>query len=309
MTRTFRSICPTRVGEEGKQKMVERFREEYDWFSADLGRDRLAVLLYEITQNMYKAGVVVSPGYSFLADSFLLRFFRVHMIDGDLWDLPFERFKTAIDGGSPVVLETGSGGVEAARKALNDWNGILVAESEPGFFNLTFLDGILLPQIEIQITTFSALDTFSQSHILRYGWTDLTPAILQQFNRAETDGTIWFESDKIREWLFEFDPESMSDLVLLNALFFPQLCGNYPEILHRKQHPESISSTGNAAADAILSESYGILVYQEQALQLQKIGYPVDKPMKELALKGHMIGRTMMSVEAIAQRNRRGSRK
>ena len=76
MTRTLRSISPTRVGEEGKQKMVERFREEYDWFSADLGRDRLALLLYEMSQGMYKAGVVVSPGYSFLADSFLLRFMR-----------------------------------------------------------------------------------------------------------------------------------------------------------------------------------------------------------------------------------------
>ena len=60
-----------------------------------------------------------------------------------------------------------------------------------------------------------------------------------------------------------------------------------------------IPSTGNAAADRILRDSYGFLVYQEQALMLQKIGYPVGTEFKFLALKGHEIARVTLSVEAL----------
>ena len=45
-------------------------------------------------------------------------------------------------------------------------------------------------------------------------------AALRQFGRGSTDGSIWFETDRTREWLTEFGPESMSDLVLLRALYY-----------------------------------------------------------------------------------------
>ena len=48
----------------------------------------------------------------------------------------------------------------------------------------------------------------------------------------------------------------------------------------------------------VLRETFGVLVYQEQALVLQRAGIEVDTPLKELALKGHTIARTMIAVES-----------
>ena len=82
----------------------------------------------------------------------------------------------------------------------------------------------------------------------------------------------------MREWLFDFDPESMSDLVLLNAIYWPGRIGLFPEILSRKQ---------NGDYGKEYSDTYGIPLYQEQTSD------------PSLALKGHFIGRTMMAVEAL----------
>ena len=82
----------------------------------------------------------------------------------------------------------------------------------------------------------------------------------------------------MREWLFDFGPESMSDLVLLNALYWPGRIQLFPELLRRKQAGDF---------DKQFKDTYGIPVYQEQT------GDP------NLAPKGHYIGRTMMAVEAL----------
>lgn len=111
----------------------------------------------------------------------------------------------------------------------------------------------------------------------------------------------------MREWLTDFGPESMSDLVLLNALYWPGRIQLFPEFLRRKLNPDEIPSVGNGAADRILRDTYGILLYQEQALMLQEAGYPVDTPFKDLALKGHFVARTMLAVEAIWPRRMKTS--
>ena len=103
----------------------------------------------------------------------------------------------------------------------------------------------------------------------------------------------------MREALTELGPESMSDLVLLRAIFCPQRIGLLPELIRRKQDPSVIPATGNAAVDRILRDSYGFLVYQEQALMLQELSYTVDTELTYLALKGHEIARVILSVEAL----------
>ena len=90
----------------------------------------------------------------------------------------------------------------------------------------------------------------------------------------------------MREWLTDFGPESMSDLVLLNALYYPGRIGLYPEVLQRKQTQDY---------DASFRDTYGVPVYQEQVFD------------PKLALKGHFVARTMMSVEALWHRRHKTS--
>ena len=215
------------------------------------------------------------------------------------WNLPFSRFIISVHDGAEIPFEAGTGCLEVARRVLSGRENEMVIETEPGLFEISFLDGIELMNVKLRTITYAELDRFPRT--IKEGWNPLDEATLKLFRRGTTDGSIWFETDKMREWLFDFDPESMADLCLLNAIYHPDRISLYDTILQRKQNPDSIPSTGNPKADQILANTYGILVYQEQALHLKEAGYPVEQTMKALAHQGHTIARTMVSIEAVAQ--------
>lgn len=254
----------------------ERLTQELDWFDADPGRGESLLLLNDLAARIRTRGVVLSPGYSYLPDSLLLFLAGVHAVNPCDWDLPFERFTRSFHSGCTVPIETGTGGLEAAREVLQERDGALVTETEPGRFDVTFLDGAAFDRITLQIVIFKELDRFQRT--VTKGWRPLDEGTLRLFGRGSTDGAPWFETDKMREWLTEFGPESMSDLVLLNALYHPDRIALYPEVLRRRLE----SDYGKSFRD-----TYGVPVYQEQVFD------------PGLALKGHTIARTMMAVEAL----------
>lgn len=253
-----------------------RLSEELDWLDACPGRECLIILLQELAAKMRSARIVVSPGYSFLPDSYLLFLTGVTKVNPVEWDLPFSRFTKSVHNSAEIPFEAGTGCLEVARGVLSGRDSELVIETEPGLFEITFLDGTELQNVKLRITTYAALDQFSRT--IKEGWHPLDEATLRLFSRGATDGAIFFESDKMREWLFDFGPESMSDLVLLNAIYWPGRIQLFPELLRRKQAGDF---------DKQFKDTYGIPVYQEQT------GEP------NLAPKGHFIGRTMMAVEAL----------
>ena len=253
-----------------------RLTEELDWLDADPGRECLIILLQELASKMRTARIVVSPGYSFLPDSYLLFLTGVTRVNPVEWDLPFSRFTKSVHDGAEIPFEAGTGCLEVARRVLSRRENEMVIETEPGLFEITFLDGIELMNVKLRITTYAELDRLART--IKEGWHPLDDATLKFFRRGATDGAIFFESDKMREWLFDFDPESMSDLVLLNAICWPGRTQLFPELLRRKQ-------TGDY--DKQFKDTYGIPIYQEQT----------DDP--NLAPKGHFIARTMLAVEAL----------
>lgn len=256
--------------------LQKRLAEELDWLDACPGRESLVVLLQELAEAMRRARIVVNPGYSYLPDSFLLYLTHVTRVNPVEWDLPFSRFTKSVHNGAEIPFEAGTGCLEVARIVLSNRENEMVIETEPGLFEITFLDGIELMLVKLRITTYAELDRFTRT--IKEGWHPLDEATLRLFSRGATDEAIFFESDKMREWLFDFDPESMSDLVLLNALYWPGRIQIFPEILRRKQ-------SGDYGKE--YRDTYGIPVYQEQTSDPQ------------LAVKGHFIGRTMMAVEAL----------
>ena len=264
--------------------LQKRLTEELDWLDACPGRECLVVLLQELAAAMRRARIVVNPGYGFLPDSFLLYLTLVTRVNPVEWDLPFSRFMRSVHDGAEIPFEAGSGCLEVARKVLSNRENELVIETEPGLFEITFLDGELLKNVKLRINTYAELDCFERT--LDDGWHPLDEATLRLFGRGDTDGSIWFETDKMREWLTDFGPESMSDLVLLNALYYPGRIGLYPEVLQRKQTQDY---------DASFRDTYGVPVYQEQVFD------------PKLALKGHFVARTMMSVEALWHRRHKTS--
>ena len=276
LNRTLERTKTTHYAPVTIDALQARLSEELDWLDACPGRECLILLLQELAAKMRSARIVVSPGYSFLPDSYLLFLTAVTRVNPVEWDLPFSRFTKSVHNGAEIPFESGTGCLEVARDVLSGRDSELVIETEPGLFEITFLDGTELQSIKLRITTYAELDRFPRT--IKEGWRPLDEAILKLFRRGATDGAIFFESDKMREWLFDFDPESMSDLVLLNAIYWPGRTQLFPELLRRKQ-------TGDF--DKQFKDTYGISIYQEQT------GDP------SLALKGHFIGRTMMAVEAL----------
>lgn len=276
LNRSLESVKTTHYAPVTIEALQARLTEELDWMDADPGRECLIILLQELTAKMRSASIVVSPGYSFLPDSYLLFLTGVTRVNPVEWDLPFSHFTKSVHDGAEIPFEAGTGCLEVARKVLSGRENEIIIETELGLFEITFLDGIELTNVKLRIITSAELDRFSLT--IKEGWHSLDEATLRLFSRGATDGTIFFESDKMREWLFDFDPESMSDLVLLNAIYWPGRIQLFVELLRRKQ-------TGDFEKQ--FKDTYGIPVYQEQT------GEPT------LAPKGHFIGSTMMAVEAL----------
>ena len=273
---SLESTKTTRYAPVTIEALQARLTEELDWLDADPGRECLIILLQELTAKMRSTRIVVSPGYSFLPDSYLLFLTGVTRVNPVEWDLPFCHFTKSVHDGAEIPFEASTGCLEVARKVLSGRENEMVIEAEPALFEITFLDGIELTNVKLRITTCVELDRFHRT--IKEGWHPLDEATLRLFSRGATDGTIFFESDKMREWLFDFDPESMSDLVLLNAIYWPGRVQLFEELLHHKQ-------TGDF--DKQFKDTYGIPVYQEQTGESKH------------APKGHFIGRTMMAVEAL----------
>lgn len=276
LNRSLESVKTTHYALVTIEALQARLTEELDWMDADPGRECLIILLHELTAKMRSASIVVSPGYSFLPDSYLLFLTGVTRVNPVEWDLPFSHFTKSVHDGAEIPFEAGTGCLEVARKVLSGRENEMIIETELGLFEITFLDGIELTNVKLRIITSAELDRFSLT--IKEGWHPLDEATLRLFSRGATDGTIFFESDKMREWLFDFDPESMSDLVLLNAIYWPGRIQLFEELLRRKQ-------TGDFEKQ--FKDTYGIPVYQEQT------GEPT------LAPKGHFIGSTMMAVETL----------
>ena len=174
-----------------------RLSEELDWLDTEPGRECLILLLMELAVKMRSARIVVSPGYSFLPDSYLLFLTGVTKINPVEWDLPFGSFTKFVYNGAEIPFEAGTGCLEVARKILSDRENEMVSESEPGLFEITFLDGKELQHVKLRIITYSALDQFRRT--LKDGWHPLDEATLRIFRQGATDESLFFESDKMRE--------------------------------------------------------------------------------------------------------------
>ena len=268
--------------------------------------DNVAALLSEVAEVLRKAKIVLNPGFSFMADSLMLYLAGVTAVrpvaeEADLraweYELPFSRFERSFKNGCTLTLETGTGGIDVARKVLREREDVLIIETEPGVFELTYIVKRSIENLTVKIVENALLDRIR--HVCSKGWQPLDDATLEVFRAGRTGEVIGFGSEGMRKWLVEFQPESMSDLCLLYALYYPACMPLYDEILRRKQHPEAIVCPDDGKElKNILSETYGVLVYQEQAMVLKNAGIEVGTPLKELALKGHTIARTMIAIES-----------
>ena len=90
------------------------------------------------------------------------------------------------------------------------------------------------------------------------------------FTKAQTIGIFQFESDGMREYLNQLKPTSIGDLIAMNALYRPGPMANIPEFIARK-NGLSIIDYIHPSLETVLKETYGIIVYQEQVMQIGSV--------------------------------------
>ena len=96
------------------------------------------------------------------------------------------------------------------------------------------------------------------------------PLTLQLFQRGKTEGIFQFESSGIRNVLVNLHPTNFEDIVAVNALYRPGPMENIPHFTARKAGKEKIAYPA-PTLEKILGPTYGILVYQEQVMQLASV--------------------------------------
>jgi DNA polymerase III subunit alpha len=86
---------------------------------------------------------------------------------------------------------------------------------------------------------------------------------------GDSTGVFQFESEGMSEALKKVKPDEFNDLVALNALYRPGAMDQIPVYAKGKRNPQAISYPDERLR-AILESSKGVILYQEQAMQIAK---------------------------------------
>jgi DNA polymerase-3 subunit alpha len=129
-------------------------------------------------------------------------------------------------------------------------------------------------------------------------WDD--PAVYELLQRGDTVGVFQLESEGMRRTLAAVRPSSFGDIIALVSLYRPGPMDNIPLFGDRKNGRVPIAYP-HPMLEAVLKETYGIFVYQEQVMEAAKVlaGYSLG----EADLLRRAMGKKIQS-EMDAQRAR-----
>jgi DNA polymerase-3 subunit alpha len=119
---------------------------------------------------------------------------------------------------------------------------------------------------------FDALDLVARNRGQRLSLDELPlddEAVYKMFSRGETTGIFQFESHGMRDILRRYQPTRLEDLTALNALYRPGPIqgGMIDDFIDRKHGRKRVSYELPELRD-ILEETSGVILYQEQVMQI-----------------------------------------
>jgi DNA polymerase-3 subunit alpha len=96
------------------------------------------------------------------------------------------------------------------------------------------------------------------------------PKTLEMLGKGLTVGVFQFESGGMQDYLRKLRPGGLEDLIAMNALYRPGPMEFIPQYIARKRGTEK-PDYYHKDLEPILSETYGVIVYQEQVMQLAQV--------------------------------------
>ncbi len=95
-------------------------------------------------------------------------------------------------------------------------------------------------------------------------------ATYKLFSEGRTESVFQFESRGMQGMLKDARPSRLEDLIALNALYRPGPMDLIPSFVARK-HGREVVEYPHPLVEKVLSETYGIMVYQEQVMQTAQV--------------------------------------
>ena len=147
----------------------------------------------------------------------------------------------------------------------------------------------LLKMDFLGLTTLTVIDDCAEAHpsaivasrsIWRRSPLDDAETYEKVFHRALTSGVFQFESGGMRDVLRRYKPTSVEDLTALNALYRPGPIqgGMIDDFIERKWGRRKVEYE-LPELEALLKETLGVIVYQEQVMQIANVlaGYSLGE--------------------------------
>ncbi len=104
------------------------------------------------------------------------------------------------------------------------------------------------------------------------------PGIYEIMSKGDTLGIFQFEGDGITDTVKKIKPSSFEDITAINALYRPGPMDMIPEYTARK-HGDKKAEYLFPEIEGVLSETYGIIIYQEQVMSIASLigGYSLGE--------------------------------
>ncbi|HEV2007938.1 MAG TPA: DNA polymerase III subunit alpha, partial [Burkholderiales bacterium] len=174
-----------------------------------------------------------------------------------------------------------AGGVLIAPGKLTDFCPLYAAENSTSFvsqFDMKDVEAVGLVKFDfLGLTTLTILDwtlryikRLDPSSTLTLDALPLDDAEAYRiFTSARTTAIFQFESRGMRDLLKQARPDRFEDIIALVALYRPGPMDLIPDFIARK-HGKRFDYP-DPRVESVLSETYGIMVYQEQVMQMAQI--------------------------------------
>lgn len=153
-------------------------------------------------------------------------------------------------------------------------------------YDMTYLEKIGLLKmdflaIKYLTTIHNIIDLINKNYAVRINFDDIKiddPKVIEIFNKADTIGIFQFESEGMINFLKQLKPTSFDDIIASIALYRPGPMQNIKTFINRKHKKEAINYLHDDLID-ILKSTYGIIVYQEQIMQIARVmaGYSLKE--------------------------------
>ena len=156
-----------------------------------------------------------------------------------------------------VPLQEGAGGIPLTQYSMEHLEAV-------GLLKMDFLGLRTLSIIE------RTLEWVKEQTGREFRWEDVSysdEATLALLGRGETTGVFQLESAGMRRVLKELKPSSFEDIVSVLALYRPGPMEFIPQFI-RAKHGEAKAEYPHPSLEPILKDTYGIIVYQEQIMQI-----------------------------------------